>query len=65
MSMRTCPRCDDLCPPSASMCDCGEPLLPLVSTAHPTPLAPIPSCTCGDLGICTVCVLASYEPVVR
>jgi hypothetical protein len=61
--MRECPRCGDLCPVTASVCECGQALQPPVTTAHVTPLAPIPSCSCGDLGICTVCVLASYEPV--
>ncbi len=69
--MRECSRCHDLQPESATMCECGEALAPLASTQHPTPLAPIPSCTCGNTtgdpnqGICTVCVLASYEPVAR
>jgi len=63
--MRTCPRCDDLCPSSATVCDCGEALCPPVSTSHRTPLAPIPQCSCYGLGTCTVCVLVSYEPVAR
>jgi hypothetical protein len=63
--MRECPRCHDLQPESATVCECGEPLAPPVSTQHQTPLAPIPACSCGGLGICTVCVLASYEPVAR
>lgn len=60
--MRECRRCGDLCPASASMCDCGEPLQPIVTTQHETPLAPIPTCYCGPQGICSVCDLASYEP---
>lgn len=59
--MRECPRCHDLQPESATICECGEPLARLVTTQHATPLAPIPRCSCGNQGICTVCVLASYE----
>ena len=65
--MRECRRCHDLQPESASMCECGEPVAPIVTTQHATPLSPIPACTCGGQDICTVCVLASYErePVAR
>jgi hypothetical protein len=63
--MRECPRCHDLQPESASMCKCGQPLARLVTTQHATPLAPIPTCSCHGTGLCTVCVLASYEPVAR
>jgi hypothetical protein len=63
--MRECPRCSELCPLSASVCECGQALQPPASTQHASPLAPIPACSCGGNGICIVCNLASYEPVGR
>lgn len=55
-----CPRCDNVYPPGATVCECGGPL-----TLTRIPAAPsrprVHGCECEGLGVCIACVFAEYE----
>lgn len=55
-----CPRCDNVCPPGATVCECGGPLtLTRIPAVRARPR--VHGCECDGLGVCIACVIDSYE----
>lgn len=60
----TCPSCDDIAFPGATVCEsCGAHLFVRVGSGRQfkAPRQIVVGCTCGGNSICPACVVASYD----